>query len=58
MRHGIQVIHSQPPGVRLLHSLSLFTVRLLKFLVSIYSLASQTHALSQKREGSGELRIP
>ena len=40
MRHGIQVVHSQPPGVRLLHNLSLLTV---SFLVSIYNLASQTH---------------
>ena len=24
-RHGIQVVHFQPPGVRFLHNLSLFT---------------------------------
>ena len=50
-------IRSQPPCVRLLtfHNLSLFTV---SFLVSIYSLASQTPKfLKTWREGSGELRM-
>ena len=47
----VQVVHSQPPGVRLLHNLSLFTV---SFLVSIYSLTSQTHFRRvTKREESG-----
>ena len=49
-----QVVHSQPPGARLLHNLSLFTV---SFLVSIYSLASQTH-FRTKREGSGSNLSP
>ena len=47
-RHGIQVVHSQPPCVRLLYDLSLFTV---SFFVSIYSLASQTPDFLKKVKG-------
>ena len=41
-RHGIQVVHSQPPGVRFLHNLSLFTAPLF--------LSRKPDPLSQRRK--------